>query len=269
MPKQSLVPPPGHKVHLETYDPGYTGGFAEERDVQAQTEKDLDRMIALQEILYASAQQSILIVIQAMDTGGKDGLIKHVFRGLNPSGVQVTSFKQPTPEDLEHDFLWRIHQHAPRKGVIGIFNRSHYEDVLIVRVHGLVPKAVWKKRYEQINQFEELLAENQTTILKFFLYISKDEQKQRLEERLKQPDKHWKFNPEDIKERELWDDYMKAYEAVLNKCNTEYAPWHIVPANHKWYRNYVVSRAIAEALENMNLKYPAASSDLKNIHIPD
>ena len=269
MPKQPLIPPFDKKVNLKDYDPAYTGGFADEQDVQTRIEKDLERLGALQEILYAGAQQSILIVVQAMDTGGKDGLIKHVFRGLNPAGVQVTSFKQPSDEELGHDFLWRIHQHVPRKGMIGVFNRSHYEDVLIVRVHQLAPKKVWKKRYEAINAFEALLTENGTTILKFFLHISKDEQKRRLEDRLREPDKNWKFNPDDLKERALWGEYTEAYEAALSKCNTEYAPWHIVPADHKWYRNYSVTRAIVEAMEAMKLEYPPAAPGLEGIVIPD
>ena len=269
MPKQPLIPPFDKKVNLKDYDPAYTGGFADEQDVQTRLEKDLERLSALQEILYAGAQQSILIVVQAMDTGGKDGLIKHVFRGLNPAGVQVTSFKQPSDEELGHDFLWRIHQHVPHKGMIGVFNRSHYEDVLIVRVHELVPKKVWKKRYAAINAFEALLTENGTTILKFFLHISKDEQKRRLEDRLREPDKNWKFNPDDLKERALWGEYTEAYEAALSKCNTEYAPWHIVPADHKWYRNYSVTRAIVEAMEAMKLEYPPAAPGLEGIVIPD
>lgn len=214
------------------------------------------RIYELQEILFASANHALLIVLQAMDTGGKDGTIAHVFRGLNPAGVRVTSFKKPTTDDLAHDFLWRIHACTPPKGMIGVFNRSHYEDVLVVRVHDLAPKKVWKKRYDQINAFEELLVENGTTVLKFFLHISKEEQKRRLEDRLRQANKHWKFNPDDLKERERWDDYMEAYEAVFSKCNTDFAPWHIVPSNHKWYRNYVVSQTIVKALEAMNLDYP-------------
>lgn len=268
MPKQPLVPPFDKKVRLKDYDPAYTGGFDDENEVKAQLEKDIERLSDLQEILYAGAQRSVLIVLQAMDTGGKDGLIKHVFRGLNPAGVAVTSFKRPSEEELAHDFLWRIHQHAPRKGMIGVFNRSHYEDVLVVRVHELVPKSVWKKRYDQINEFEELVSENGTIILKFFLHISKDEQKRRLEDRLREPHKHWKFNPGDLEERKLWDDYMEAYEAALSKCHTEHAPWHIVPANNKWYRNYVVMRAIVDAMEAMDLKYPPAAEGIENIVIP-
>lgn len=269
MSKQPLIPPFEKKVHLNDYDPAYTDGYDDEQDIQVDLESDLKKLADLQDVLYASAEKSVLIVIQAMDTGGKDGTITHVFRGLNPAGVDVRSFKAPTPEDLKHDFLWRVHSCVPGNGMIGVFNRSHYEDVLVARVHELVPKKVWKKRYDQINSFEQLLSESGTTILKFFLYISKDEQKERLESRLEHPEKYWKFNPDDLKERELWDDYMEAYEAVLTKCNTEFAPWHIVPANHKWYRNYAVTRSIVEAMEAMKLEYPPATVDLKEVKIPD
>lgn len=264
MSKQPLIPPKKN-VQLTDYDAAYTGSFANEQEVQESLEKDLKRMYELQEILYASATQSLLIVLQAMDSGGKDGTITHVFRGLNPAGVQVAAFKQPNPDELKHDFLWRVHQRTPPKGLIGVFNRSHYEDVLVVRVHGLVPKKVWKKRYDQINDFEALLVETGTIILKFFLHISKEEQERRLEDRLRQPNKYWKFSPADLKERELWDDYMDAYEAVFEQCNTKHAPWYIVPANHKWYRNYIVSRTIVEAMEAMKLEYPAPAPELENI----
>ncbi len=269
MSKQPLIPPFGKKVHLKDYDPDYAGEFASKDEVAALIEKDIAQMSDLQETLYAEGKRSILIVAQAMDTGGKDGLIEHVFRGVNPAGVQVTSFKAPSEEELAHDFLWRVHPNAPRKGMMGVFNRSHYEDVLVVRVHELVPKKVWKARYDHINAFEKLLADSGTTILKFFLYISKDEQKRRLEARLKEPDKHWKFNPDDLKERELWDDYMEAYEDALTKCNTAYAPWHIVPANHKWYRNYIVSRTIVETMKAMKLEYPPAAPGVEDVVIPD
>lgn len=269
MAKQPLIPPFGKKVSLKDYDPAFISGFNSETEIEDQLKNDLERLRDLQEVLYAEDKHSVLIVIQAMDTGGKDGLIKHVFRGVNPAGVQVTSFKVPSTEELSHDFLWRIHRHTPPKGVIGVFNRSHYEDVLIVRVHELVPKKVWRARYDYINAFEALLAGTGTTILKFFLYISKDEQKRRLEDRLKEPHKHWKFNPNDLKERARWDDYMAAYEDALSKCHTEHAPWHIVPANHKWYRNYIVMRTIVEALEKLELKYPEAAPDLDKIVVPD
>jgi PPK2 family polyphosphate:nucleotide phosphotransferase len=187
--------------------------------------------------------------------------------GVNPQGVRVTSFKRPTEEELAHDFLWRIHKAVPRRGMIGIFNRSHYEDVLVVRVHNLVSKSVWQKRYQHINNFERLLADNSVTILKFYLHISKEEQKERLQARLDQPHKRWKFDPRDLDERKLWADYMEAFEAALSKCSTEYAPWHIVPANKKWYRNLVISEKIVETLEGLKLKYPEPPAGLDGIVI--
>jgi len=204
-----------------------------------------------------------------MDTGGKDGTISHVFEGVNPQGCQVWPFKVPTPEELDHDFLWRHHTKTPGRGMMTIFNRSHYENVLVVRVHQLIPEQIWKARYDQINDFEQLLAANNTTILKFYLHISKDEQKRRLESRLQNPDKRWKFAIGDLKERELWDDYMKAYEDAINKCSTNYAPWYVLPANKKWYRNLVVARTIADTLESMNPQFPQPEEGLENVTIPD
>jgi PPK2 family polyphosphate:nucleotide phosphotransferase len=267
--EQLLVPPVGKKVRLKEYDPGYTGKFKDKQEVKDALKADQERLAELQDVLYADSRYALLIVLQGMDTGGKDGAIEHVFKSVNPQGVDVTAFKQPTPIELTHDFLWRAHLAAPAKGYIGIFNRSHYEDVLVVRVHDLVPKKVWKPRYDYINQFEALLSGNNTVILKFFLYISKDEQKERLQDRLDDPNKQWKFALGDLKERELWDDYIEAYEDALTQCNTEYAPWHIVPANHKWYRNYVVIRTIIETLETMDLRYPPPKDDLSNVTIPD
>jgi PPK2 family polyphosphate:nucleotide phosphotransferase len=220
-------------------------------------------------VLWAEGKHSLLIVLQAMDAGGKDGTIKHVMRGVNPQGCQVTSFKVPTEEELDHDFLWRIHKATPRRGYIGIFNRSHYEDVLVVRVHNLVPETVWRQRYEQINQFEKLLADTGTTILKFFLYISKEEQKERFEARLRDPAKNWKFSMGDVKERNLWDDYMAAFEEVLSRCSMPWAPWFVIPANRKWYRNLVVSQTIIEALEKLDMRYPPPLSGADKISIPD
>jgi PPK2 family polyphosphate:nucleotide phosphotransferase len=263
-----LTSKPLSKVSLKNYDPEYHGddekaaAKAEIRELQA-------RMEALQEMLYAQGKQSLLIVLQGMDAGGKDGLIKKVFEGINPQGVRVTSFKAPSAEELAHDFLWRIHQNTPPKGHIGIFNRSHYEDVLIVRVNELVPREVWEKRYDQINNFERFLTENGTRIVKFFLYISKEEQKERFLERLQEPSKQWKFSIKDLPVREKWDDYMAAYEDVLTKCNTEYAPWYIVPANRKWYRDLVATRTIVATLEDMNLAYPPPEPDLDKVEIPD
>jgi PPK2 family polyphosphate:nucleotide phosphotransferase len=221
----------------------------------------------LQELLYAEHRHKVLIVLQAMDTGGKDGTIRHVFEGVNPAGVRVASFKVPTPEELDHDYLWRAHARVPGKGEVVIFNRSHYEDVLVVRVHNLVPKEVWSRRYEQINAFEKLLAEEGTTILKFFLHISKDEQKQRLMDRLQDPSKHWKFSLGDLKERALWNDYQKAYEDVLEKTSTPWAPWYIVPSNQKWYRDLVIARVLVDTLKKLNMKYPESKEDLSNVLI--
>lgn len=268
MAKYRLSPKPGSKIDLQTIDPAFheqydeAGAEAELVTLQAQIED-------LQERLYAEGKQSLLIVFQAMDTGGKDGVIRKVFSGINPLGVRVTSFKAPTPEELAHDFLWRIHQHTPPKGYIGVFNRSHYEDVLVVRVNNLVPKPVWKSRYEQINQFEAMLAANGTRILKFYLHISKAEQKERLEARLADPQKQWKFSTGDLPVREKWDAYMQAYEALLERCNADYAPWFIVPANHKWYRDLVVAKTIVATLAEMNPRYPKPEAGLDQVVIPD
>ncbi len=269
MAKQPLIPSLGKKIRLADYDPSYTGNYDSEDQVQEQLSKDVEKLTDLQETLYAEGKQSLLVVLQAIDAGGKDGTIGHVFRGLNPQGVLVTSFKQPTAEEAGHDFLWRVHKAVPAHGYIGVFNRSHYEDVLIVRVHDLVPKKVWKTRYDTINQFEEMLSNSGTKILKFFLYISKEEQKRRFEARLQDPKKHWKFAPGDLKERELWDEYIEAFEDMLTKCNTDYAPWHIVPANKKWYRNLVITRAIVNALEEMKPTFPPEEPGLDQIVIPD
>ncbi|MBA3874560.1 MAG: polyphosphate kinase 2 family protein [Anaerolineae bacterium] len=266
--KYKISPKPGSAVDLDQYDPDYHEAL-DQQDVADEVAKLKEKLEDLQERLYAEGKQSLLVVFQAMDTGGKDGVIKKVFEGVNPQGVRVISFKAPTPEDLAHDFLWRIHQNAPPRGYIGVFNRSHYEDVLIVRVNNIVPKSVWKARYETINQFEQLLASNNTRILKFYLHISKDEQKQRLLARLANPQKQWKFEMGDLPVREQWDDYMKAYEALLQRCNTEVAPWHIVPANHKWYRDLIVARTIVAALEEMNPKFPPPDPGLDKVVIPD
>jgi len=225
------------------------------------------RLEELQELLYAEARQKVLIVLQGMDTAGKDGTIRHVFEGVNPQGVRVASFKVPTPIELAHDYLWRIHQQTPASGQMVIFNRSHYEDVLVVRVHNLVAPEVWGRRYEQINAFERLLTEEGTTILKFFLHISKDEQKQRLQDRLDDREKRWKFSTGDLAERKRWDEYMAAYAALLEKTSTAHAPWHIVPANRKWYRDLVISHAIIAALEGLQMRYPEAEADLDAIVI--
>lgn len=259
---------PGSKIKLSDYDPQdkseFSGGKKEAAPKLAELVK---RLGELQEVLYAEHKHKVLIVLQALDTGGKDGTIRAVFEGVNPQGVHVASFKVPTPEELDHDYLWRIHAQAPGKGELVIFNRSHYEDVLVVRVHQLVPKAVWRKRYAQINNFEQLLAQEGTTILKFFLNISKDEQKERLQERLDDPRKRWKFNPGDLKERALWDDYMSAYQDAINETSTDWAPWYMIPANSNWYRNLAVTTIIVQALEDLKLQYPEPAEDLDKIVI--
>jgi len=248
---------PGTKVDLGKIDPGdvrlATGGKAEAKKKSAAIQ---ERLRELQELLFAGHERKLLVVLQGMDTSGKDGTIRHVMGGFNPQGTRIASFGRPTTEELDHDYLWRVHRQVPGKGEVVVFNRSHYEDVLVVRVHSLVPKAVWRKRYDQINAFEEILAESGTVILKFFLHISKDEQRARLQARIDDPTKRWKFQHGDLEERELWDDYQRAYEDALFKTSTERAPWYIVPANQKWYRNYVVGLVVADALERLHMKYP-------------
>jgi PPK2 family polyphosphate:nucleotide phosphotransferase len=244
---------PGKHIRLKDIDPKDTAGFDGEKGEGQDVLDDLtDRLEVLQEQFFAEHKHALLIVLQGMDTSGKDGTIRHVFDGVNPQGVRVASFKVPTPIELDHDFLWRIHHQAPAKGEITIFNRSHYEDVLVVRVHELVPEKVWQKRFGQINDFERQLTDSGTIILKFFLHISKDEQKERLLDRLKEPDKRWKFNPGDLKERDLWNDYQHAYEDAMAMTSSGWAPWYIVPADHKWFRNLVVASTLVQALEKLN-----------------
>jgi PPK2 family polyphosphate:nucleotide phosphotransferase len=260
---------PGRPVRLAEVDPGQSEGFKKKKQVAKELAKQRDRIADLQARLYAEHRRSLLIVLQAMDTGGKDGTIKGVFQGVNPQGCQVWSFKAPSGEEADHDFLWRYHTRTPPRGMIHIFNRSHYEDVLVVRVKDLVPEEIWRPRYETINRFEQALTLSGVTVLKFFLHISKDEQKRRLESRLDDPDKRWKFSPNDIKERERWDDYQAAFEDALNECSTTYAPWYVVPANKKFYRNLVIARSIADTLEAMDPRYPKADPGLKGLKVPD
>lgn len=256
------------KVNLSEWDPEDTAAFDGDKDAGQECLESLtEHLEALQELLYAEHKHKVLVVLQAMDTGGKDGVIRHVFEGVNPQGVRVASFKSPTPVELDHDYLWRVHQQTPGKGELVIFNRSHYEDVLVVRVHQLAPSEVWRRRYNQINDFERMLAEEGTTILKFFLHIGKDEQKERLQARLDDPSKHWKFNVGDLGERELWDEYMKAYEDVLSKTSTAWAPWYIVPSNRKWYRNLVIASVMVEMLKGLDMSYPAPAEDLSKVRI--
>jgi PPK2 family polyphosphate:nucleotide phosphotransferase len=260
---------PGKRISLADFDPNTSEHYKKKKDVEAELEKHVTRINKLQDRLYAENKRSLLIVLQAMDTGGKDGTIKHVFSGVNPQGCQVWSFKKPSDEEASHDFLWRYHHRAPQRGMITIFNRSHYEDVLIVRVKNLVPEDVWRQRYHSINEFEQMLTFSNITVIKFFLHISKDEQKRRLESRLENPDKRWKFSSNDIKERRLWDDYQLAFEEAVNNCSTDYAPWYVVPANKKWYRNLVIARTLADTLEAMNPQYPPAEEGLENMVISD
>jgi PPK2 family polyphosphate:nucleotide phosphotransferase len=253
----SLRVSPGTKVRLADFDPDDTSlAPGDKKKTAEESDALVERIAELQELLHAEHRRKLLVVLQGMDTSGKDGTIRHVMRGVSPQGVRVTSFKKPTEVELDHDFLWRVHAATPGSGEIAIFNRSHYEDVLVVRVHDLVPPAVWKKRYDQINAFEETLAEGGTIILKFFLHISPEEQRERLQARLDDPTKRWKFEHGDLEERKLWDQYQRAYEAALRKTSTALAPWIIVPANRKWYRNWVVAGAIVEALGKLKMKYP-------------
>ncbi len=268
MRKEFLVKP-GEKFRLKDVDPNSTGAYAAKEDARKEIRADREELVKLQDLLYAEGKHSLLIVLQAMDTGGKDGVIRHVMSGVNPQGCTVAAFKVPTPEEMAHDYLWRIHKVVPPKRMIGIFNRSHYEDVLVVRVHSLVPKEVWGQRYEQINQFEKHLADNGVTILKFFMHISKDEQKRRLQDRIDVPEKRWKFSMGDLKERELWDDYMTAYEDALRLTSTDWAPWYVIPANKNWYRNLAVGRIIVETLQGFDMKYPQPPEKLDGIVIPD
>jgi PPK2 family polyphosphate:nucleotide phosphotransferase len=260
---------PGVAVSLATIDPDQSEQYRKKKDVAKELEKQRRRIQDLQARLYAENQRGLLIVLQAMDTGGKDGTIKHVFSGVNPQGCRVSSFKAPSAEEANHDFLWRYHKSVPARGRIGIFNRSHYEDVLIVRVKNLAPEGVWRGRYGQINDFERNLSLEGITVLKFFLHISRDEQKRRLQSRLEDPDKRWKFSSADMKERAFWDDYQRAFEDAIGNCSTSYAPWYVVPANKKWYRNLVVARTIADSLEAMDPQFPSAEEGLERIEIPD
>jgi len=254
---------PNTQIDLGQWDPRDSAAFDGKKSEGKQAVKALNnRLEELQELLYAEGKHKVLIVLQALDSGGKDGVIRHVFDGVNPQGVKVANFKKPTSEELAHDYLWRVHKHTPGSGEITIFNRSHYEDVLVVRVHNLVPPDVWQRRYAQINAFERLLVEEGTTILKFYLHISKGEQKERFLARLDEPHKRWKFNVADLKERALWEDYQRAYEAVLSKTSTPWAPWYIVPADRKWYRNLVIGTVLVETLQGLNMHYPEPEQDL-------
>jgi PPK2 family polyphosphate:nucleotide phosphotransferase len=258
---------PGTKVKLSRIDPGYKGKHVDEKTVQAHLEQYRANLSKQQALLYAEKNHSLLIVLQALDAAGKDGTINHVMSAMNLQGTTVTGFKSPTALELEHDFLWRIRPHAPAKGMVAIFNRSHYEDVLVVRVHKLAPKNAWSERYELINDFERLLRrQNNTRIIKFFLHISREEQLERFKQRLDDPARNWKISQSDYKERALWDDYTEAFEDVFAETSTKDAPWYIIPSNHKWFRNLAVSQIVAATMEDLGMKMPKPQVDLKAIH---
>jgi PPK2 family polyphosphate:nucleotide phosphotransferase len=262
---QRFLVEPGTKLKLRDIDPDFTDKHENKKAAAGIIERNSQRMRELQELLYAERKRSLLICLQAIDTGGKDGTINHVLAAMNPQGCRVASFRQPTSLEKDHDFLWRAHRDAPAKGEVTIFNRSHYEDVLVVRIHDLVPGEVWRARYDQINAMEKILCENGTHILKFYLHISKDEQLKRFKERLDDPSKRWKISATDYPERERWDEYMKAFEDALSKCSTSHAPWFVIPANHKWFRNLAISQIIVDFLEGLNMNYPPPSVDMNEI----
>jgi PPK2 family polyphosphate:nucleotide phosphotransferase len=261
---QSLAVKPGKKIDLAGFDPAFRGDL-DKAPAALDTEKNISIVDELCFRLYSEGKRSLLIILQGMDTAGKDGVIRKVLSGVDPVNVRVAAFKRPTPEELSHDFLWRVHKATPPHGEVAIFNRSHYEDVLAPRVHHLVADATWKSRYDRINDFEQLLVESGTTIVKLFLHLSRDEQRRRLQARLENPKKRWKFKQGDLVERKLWDDYQKAYADLLTKCSTEHAPWHIVPADHKWYRDYACSGILREALEKIDPQFPEEEPGLDQL----
>lgn len=258
----------GSRVSLEEWPADDHEAYDGDKDDAKKEVKQLTNQLEeLQELLYAEHRQKVLVVLQGMDTSGKDSTIRRVFEGVNPQGVRVASFKVPTELELDHDYLWRVHRHTPGRGEIVIFNRSHYEDVLVVRVHNLVPEEVWSRRYDHINQFEKILADEGTTILKFFLHISKEEQREQLQERLDTPHKRWKFNPDDLEERKLWPEYTKAYEDVLSRTSTDYAPWYIVPSNRRWHRDVIIGRVLVDTLRRLDMKYPEPTYDYRGMTV--
>lgn len=256
---------PGSKVKLEKIDPYFAAKYENKAAADAKLEKYTQKLRDLQYLLYAEGQRSLLICLQGLDTSGKDGSINHVLGAMNPQGTRVHGFKAPSREEAAHDFLWRIEQRTPAKGEVVIFNRSHYEDVLVVRVHNLVPDKVWSKRYDLINAFEKSLAANGTHILKFFLHISKDEQLRRFKQRLDDPQRRWKISEADYEERKFWKDYQEAYQDALSQTSTKHAPWFVIPANHKWFRNLLISQIVAESLESLEMKFPEPTVNIKDI----
>jgi PPK2 family polyphosphate:nucleotide phosphotransferase len=263
--RERFIVEPGRKVRLEKIDPSYTGKHESHDKALLQIRKHLERMDKLQYLLYADGDQSLLVVLQALDAAGKDGVIRHLFSGINPQGTLVFGFKQPSKVESDHDFLWRIHACAPAKGQIVIFNRSHYEDVLVVRVHDLVPRSVWSKRYDLINDFEKVLVQNRTRVLKFYLHISPEEQLARFAQRLDDPSRHWKISESDYSERELWPKYVSAYEDAMEQTSTKHAPWFVIPANHKWFRDLAISQIIADTMDEMGLKLPPTNVSIAGI----
>jgi len=264
---KELLATPGKKIKLDKWDPEDTLGWEKNHKMKASLDKAIEKLDSLQYLLYAEHKRALLIVLQGLDAAGKDGTIRHVMSGVNPQGCRVASFKQPTAEELRHDFLWRVHKAVPPTGDIGIFNRSHYEDVLVARVHNLVPKDVWSQRYDEINDFERTLAENNVKIVKFFLHISKGEQKDRFQQRIDDKDRQWKISEADFAERKYWEDYTKAYEAALTNCSKAHAPWYVIPSNKKWFRNLAVSHIIVETLEELHMKFPAPTVDVSKIKL--
>jgi len=261
-----LVVRPGSRVKLRDIDPGYHGHHESHQEALPDIQSHVQKMDRLQYLMYAERKHSLLIVLQGLDAGGKDGVIRHILTGMNPSGCRVTGFKQPTPEELDHDFLWRVHPHVPGRGEVAIFNRSHYEDVLVVRVHELAPATVWSERYRLINDFEkQLYVENGTTILKFFLYISKEEQLARFKQRLDDPARRWKISSSDYKERKFWPHYIQAFEEMLHRTSTKHAPWYVIPANHKWFRDLAISHIINQSLESLDMKLPKPTVNIADI----
>jgi len=266
---------PGKHIKLKDCDPDFTGKFKSKEEAREKLQSDIGRMAELQDVLYAQNSFSVLLIFQAMDAAGKDGAIKHVMSGVNPQGCQVYSFKAPSSEELDHTYLWRCMKALPERGRIGIFNRSYYEEVLVVRVHpGILEsqrlpekmknsEKIWRRRYEEINEFEKYLTQNGTVVLKFFLHVSKKEQKERFLKRINTPEKNWKFSFNDVKEREHWDDYMNAYEEMCNHTSTDWAPWHIIPADHKWFTRTAVADIIVSKLKSLDLKYPTLSEEHK------
>ena len=258
---------PKSKINLKDFDPNETSLFdGGKKEAKAAMVELNQKLSELQELLYAEGKHKLLIILQAMDTGGKDGTIRSVFEGVNPQGVKVATFKTPTALELSHDYLWRIHQHTPARGEVVIFNRSQYEDVLVVRVHSLVPEEVWSKRYEHINAFERMLCDEGTTILKFYLHIDLKEQAKRFLARVEDPTKQWKFNPGDLSERERWNEYMQAYEDMLNRTSTAWAPWYVIPANKKWYRNWLIAKIVIKTLKDLDMRYPAPVENIEDYH---